>query len=84
MNIYIDFDLKVVTGNRGQAFATIKMARKRGDGTEYVDLATGTSGLLSDVSSQELLQRAAKNAMEELEGSAKYARDHLTGMGLLP
>lgn len=83
-DIYIDFYLTVVSDDRAQAWATITRARKgAGGGAEYTALAKGTSGLLSDVPPDELMRRAAEDAMGELERVVRVARDRLVAQGLL-
>lgn len=83
MKVYIQFDLKIPYADRAQAFATIQEARPiMSGGTDYITLATGTSGLLSGVDPQELMRRAADDALRNLRGALVAACEYLTAHGL--
>lgn len=83
MSVYVDLTVKLVSADRGQAFAKIVEPRKRDGGTEYVTIAEGTSGLLSGVQAKELMVRAARDAVHNLTEALNEAVLNLKEQGLV-
>lgn len=83
--ITVEFDLKIVSGYCMQAFAKIVEIRQvtANGPAEYITLASGTSGLISDADYQILMRHAAEDAVRKLENAIKQAREFLAPQRLL-